>query len=529
MPRFIVLIVTLFLISACQPEPEQTTYSVYVQVDNLERTFVISESMTVESFLAQANILWDDNDRIVPPSYTQVIDGTRITIVRVEEDTVCEEEILPYEDEYRTVEGLAVGEERIQRQGSNGLQEVCYRIIYENGTQQQRIPIDQPEIIEEPVNRIIAIGVNEEVEPINITGTLNYINNGNSWIIRNSSTEKRPLTLSNDLDSLVHELSPDGRYLMYTREAEDSESFVNELWVIDTSNPDNAVRLPITDVLYAEWLITDGYTISYSTSEAQELFPGWNALNNLWFSRIDPTTGELFNPRLVVEDNSGGSYGWWGTVFRWSPDGETIAWSQASAIGIYDDASQPITLTDYDTFRNFQDWSWRSPLSWSFDGDLITSVIHGPTQAGIPAESSPIFSVVVNDVNGTFEAMIAEGAGMWASPKFSPQVENPENPYPQGYIAYLKVRDPNQPINGEYDLVVADRDGSNERIVFPPAGQLGIRSSDYGLAPNDFAWSPDGRQIAVIYQGNLYIVDVVTEAVYQMTFDNGSQHPVWSR
>lgn len=530
MRHYLLFILPIALIlAACQPEPEAANYSVYVQVDNLGRTFVIPETMTVETFLARANIDWDDNDRIVPPLHTQVTEGTRITIVRVEEEEICETEVLPYQDEYRNVEGLAPGEERIQQQGQNGEQRVCYRIIYENGTQQQRIPVGQAEIIQESINRILAVGVSNEVEPIPITGTLTYINNSNAWIIEGNSTEKRPLTVTGDLDSMVMALSPDGRYLMYTREAEDSESFVNELWVIDTGNPDSAVQLPITDVLHAEWLITDDYTISYSTGEVYELFPGWRALNNLWVSRIDPATGESFNPRLIVEENGGGTYGWWGMVFSWSPDGERIAWAQADTTGIYDDTTQALPLTNFASFRNVQEWSWRTPLSWSFDGQLIASVIHGPSQPGVPADASPIFSVVVNDIDGNFEAMIAEGAGMWAAPKFSPQLENPESPYPEGYIAYLRLRDPNQPINGEQDLIVADRDGSNARIIFPAEGQSGIRSSDWGLTPTDFTWSPDGRQIAIIYRGNLYIVDVVTEASFQMTFDGNSQHPVWSR
>jgi len=527
---FFISLAFILLLTACQPEPENSSFVVYLQIDNVERAYQLQESMTVEDFLTQANVEYDENDRLVPPPYTQVTDGTRITIVRVEEEEFCENEDLPFEDEYRNVEGLEEGEERIQQQGQNGEQEVCYRIIYENGVQQQRIAVGQPEILREPINRIIAVGISNDVEPISINGTITYLNNGNAWIIRGSSTAKRPLTVSGDLDSLVFELSPDGRYLMYTRDAADSESFVNELWIIDTANPDSNVQLPITDVLDAEWIIgTDDYTISYSTSEVRDLFPFWSALNNLWVSRIDPTTGEAFNPRLIVEDNSGGAYGWWGTVFSWSPDGETIAWSQADAIGVYDDLTAPVALSSFNSFRNPQDWSWRSPISWSFDGELMASVIHGPSQPGVPADTSPIFSVVITDVEGNFEAMIAEGAGMWASPQFSPQLETPDSPYPVGYLAYLRVRDPNQPINGEYDLVLSDRDGSNSRVIFPPAGQTGIRSSDFGLTPVDFTWSPDGRQIAVVYQQNLYIVDIITGANYQMTFDNGSQHPVWSR
>lgn len=517
------------LIGCTADEPEVTGYSVYVTVDNLERTFLVDEPMTVEDFLGQASINYDDNDRLVPPSYTQVTDGTRITIVRVEEEEVCETEILPYEDEFRSVEGLEAGEERIQQQGENGEQRVCYRIIYEDGLQQQRIQVGQAEIIKEPTNQIIAVGVDNDVEPIPIVGTLSYLNNGNAWIIRGNSTEKRPLTVTGDLDSLVLSLSFDGRYLMYTREAEDSEAFVNELWIIDTADPDTNVQLLVTDVLQAEWVNADDYTISYSTSEVWEFFPGWDALNNLWISRIDPETGNVFNPRLVVEENSGGSYGWWGTIYSWSPDGDTLAWSEADATGVYNELAEPQPLAEYASFRNQQDWSWRTSIDWNWDGDLIASVIHGPPQPGVPPDTSPIFSVVITDTFGNFETIIAEGAGMWASPKFSPQLNTPDNPFPQGYLAYLRVRDPNQPINGENDLVVADRDGSNARAIFPPEGQPGIRTSDFGLTPQDFVWSPDGRQIAVIYQGNLYIVDVITGASYQMTFDGNTEHPVWSQ
>ncbi|MEO1646499.1 MAG: G5 domain-containing protein, partial [Chloroflexota bacterium] len=217
---YIIIGLLLAVLIGCTPtEPETVGYSVYVTVDNLERTFLVDEPMTVEDFLGQASINYDDNDRLVPPSYTQVTDGTRITIVRVEEEEVCETEVLPYEDEFRSVEGLEPGEERIQQQGENGEQRVCYRIIYEDGLQQQRVQVGQAEIIEEPTNQIIAVGVDNEVEPIPIVGTLSYLNNGNAWIIRGNSTEKRPLTVTGDLDSLVLSLSLDGRYLMYTREA----------------------------------------------------------------------------------------------------------------------------------------------------------------------------------------------------------------------------------------------------------------------------------------------------------------------
>ena len=523
----------LILLAACQAQTPDTSYKVVVQVGNVEKTFSVNEPMTVEEFLNQDNvkatgITWDENDRLVPPLYTQITDGTRITIVSVDEQENCDMEVIPYEVVTMRNEAFGPNERRVQQTGENGQQQVCYRTIFENGVETQRIPTGQPEVIQEPVNEIVVVGVSEEVEPVLITGTLAYINNGNAWIVRRNTTEKRALTITSDLDSFVFSLSADGQYLLYTREPEDTESFVNDLWLMDTTQADSSVKLSVSDVLYAEWVPETENTISYSTGEVYDLAPGWKALNNLWVSRIDPETGSTFNPRLIVPESSGGSYGWWGTVFKWSPDGQTLAWSQAEAVGVYKDGD-PVPLTQFASFRNIQDWSWRASLAWSWDSSLIATVVHGlPASANIPPETSPIFNVAVLDANGNFEALIKQGAGMWAAPKFSPQLQIPDAQYPQGYLAYLQARDPNDTVFGEYDLVVADRDGSNARIVFPPEGQVGIKSSDFGLSQQDFTWSPDGRLIAVVYQGDVYIVDVETKISYRLTFDGGSQNPIWT-
>ena len=76
------------LIAACQPPPVETTMLVYLQTGNVEKAYSVSEALTVEEFLSQPGVAveWDDNDRLVPPPYTQITDGTRITIVRVDED-----------------------------------------------------------------------------------------------------------------------------------------------------------------------------------------------------------------------------------------------------------------------------------------------------------------------------------------------------------------------------------------------------------------------------------------------------------
>lgn len=529
--RFLFLLVFLLisLLSACDTPAASPSMLITVQADGREITFSNEQAMTVESFLVQAGFQWDENDRIVPPLYTQVLDGTRITIVRIEETETCELEDIPYQVERIPNEAFRPDEQVVTRQGVNGQQRVCYRIISENGIQQERMQIRQAEIIVEPANEQIVVGISQEVEPIDLIGTLAYINNGNAWVIKGHSRNKRPLTTTSDLDSLVLSLSADGRYLLYTREPQDAGEFVNELWLKDTSGQIDAVSLNTTDVLIAEWMPNREATISYSTGEAQEVFPGWRALNNVWLKRIDPLSGNSLEIRRVLDESVGGLYSWWGTVYRWSPDGERLAWVEADGVGWFDSDGRNTPLLEYASFRSTNNWSWRANIGWSTDGDLLATTVHGKPLGNEPADTTPVFDIVVTDSDGNFEALVVERAGMWASPQFSPTINNPNSQYPQGYLAYLKARDPDNSVYGEYDLVVADRDGSNARVLFPPIGRLGITWSDSGITPIEYTWSPDAQWIAVVYQGNVWVVNVESGIAHQMSFDGGSENPVWSQ
>lgn len=524
-------IIALCFLAACQSQAPAQGLLIYLQEDGRERTFEINEPMTVGEFLAQdaVNVTFDDNDRLNPPRYTQLTDEMRITIVDIEEETVCETEQIPYEQETALNEGLDPGEERISQAGQNGVQEICYRIIREDGVQTSRTQVGQPQIIEEPVNEIRVVGVDRDVEPVSFPGTLAYINNGNAWVMRSSSTTKQNLTSQGLLDSLVFDLSPDGRYLMYTQEPADPDAFVNELWLIETAGNVPPVQLPPTDVLTGQWIQQRENVIGYSTGEVQpDIFPFWKALNNLWEMEIDPQTGTSLNVRELLPESSGGRDGWWGTVFKWSPDGEQVAWSRADAVGILDENGELLPLMTYAHLRTLQNWSWRTGLSWSWDSQRLLTTVHGPPLGTEPRDASPVFNIAVTDLEDTFEAKVVDSAGMWAAPAFSPPVSQPDSEFQRGYLAYLQARRPYNSVSSEYDLIVADRDGSNAQIIFPPDGQSGIASSDRGLTPQDFVWSPDGRQIALIYQGNLWIVNVESGVSHQLTLDGGASHPVWS-
>jgi Tol biopolymer transport system component len=187
-----------------------------------------------------------------------------------------------------------------------------------------------------------------------------------------------------------------------------------------------------------------------------------------------------------------------------------------------------VPLVQYAPFKLVQNWSWRAILSWSWDGQLLATTAHGAPLGSEPPDSSPVFDAVITDRAGTFTAPVVSSSGIWAAPQFSPKRLRPDSQFEYGYLAYLRAREPYNSVNGQYDLVVADRDGSNPRVVFPPAGQPGIISQISGLTARDYTWSPDGRQIALIYQGNVWIVDVETLVAHQLTFDGQSRYPVWT-
>ncbi|GAB4530671.1 MAG: hypothetical protein OHK0046_51410 [Anaerolineae bacterium] len=527
--RRILWFLAAIILASCTPQ-EQTAIIVSLVADGVERVYQYSEPITVEQFLDEADVEIGNLDRINPQPWTQIFDGIRITVVRVEETNECDDVEIPYETRTQFVEGLVPGEPpRIVQQGRAGVEEICYRVTIEDGQRRERVEVNR-EIKDVPQDEILGVAPTDELEPVAISGTLAYINNNNAWIIRGSSRAKRVVTVSGDLDPRVFSLSPDGRQLLIARRDESDGIFSNQLYLIPDTTSENPDILALNpqDVLYAEWVPGQNNTISYSTGEATQVQPGWQALNDLWIMRIDPASGDQINIEKVPISGNGGIYGWWGRDYEWSPDGNRLAWVHADGVGLIDletgDMGDP--LMRFAELRPQSNWSWRTTVSWSPDGNLLAATVHGEPFGSEPRESSPVFNIAVAAADGSFAAELTERTGIWATPRFSPEIRLDDNPFPQGYMAYLRAREWEASITSEYDLVVADRDGSNERVIFPPEGQPGLRAQQFA---QDFVWSPDGTQIALIYLGNLWTVDVETGIAYQLTQDGQSSKPVWTR
>ncbi len=527
-PVFWIITFIVLLCTACNPVEEQPSIIVSVVADGRELTVEYQSPVTVGDLLRDWDIEKGELDAVEPPEFTQITNGMRITVVRVSESRECEEQTLPYKQSIVPNEGLNPEDRVLGQAGQNGVEEVCYSVTIRDGSPSERVEINRVELVA-PQDEIIFVGPSGELDPVPITGTIAYIGNNNAWVMRGSSTTKRVLTTTSDLDQRVFNLSADGKQLLFTRQSVNNtrENFLNELWFIsDTTSENDPLQLVPEDVLYAQWTPGQSNTISYSTGEASPSAPGWRAFNDLWSIQIDPQTGDTLNIEEVLEPSTGGLNGWWGTQYEWSPLGDALAWVQAEGMGIVDFESKELKpLVSYPLFNSRGDWSWRATVSWSDDASLLLTTLHGPPVGNEGPNFSPVFNVAVTDREGNFTVEVFDNAGIWASPRFSPTFNQAGTEFQGGYIAYLQARDIANSINPQanYNLVVADRDGSNARQIFPASGQPGLS------APQNLAWSPDARQIAFIYQGNLWIIDVESEVAQQLTLDGGASRPVWTR
>lgn len=527
--RGLLFILLLAVLSACVDPAEPEDIRVILRIGGeSERIIALDEPVTVRQLLDQENIELGKDDRVNPSEFTTLQDGTTVTVTRVVIDTQCEEETIPFEREILPNEAMVPGEEHLAQAGQDGTRRLCYRVETVNGEEVDRVLVGEPVVIKEPVDEIVFQGV-EPPPPVAFEGTLAYISNSNVWMMRGNSANKRPLTIDGGLDGLVFDLSPDGRRLVFTRVVEGNpEEFFNSLWVImDTRETDPVVYELLPDnVLYAEWVPGVDSTVSYSTSDARPTSPGWQAHNNLWLITLDADDGEILQAIEVLGESSGGLFGWWGTNFSWSPDGLNLAWARADGVGLVNlDTRTFEPLFEFSVYNTYSDWAWVPTLSWSPGSDLLLTTVHGPPLGADEPEDSPVFHIAVASPDETIriDELISQ-VGIWASPQFSPVIEDEEG-HQSGYIAYLQVRGAGSGAlsSQSYELVVADRDGSNRRVVFPQDPQAP------GLKPQTvaFAWSPDATHIAFIYQGDLWIVEVSTGSAQQLTVDKSASNPVW--
>jgi hypothetical protein len=194
---------------------------------------------------------------------------------------------------------------------------------------------------------------------------------------------------------------------------------------------------------------------------------------------------------------------------------------RADSVGVVDlEDNLIVEVSDITPFQTLSDWAWVPGLAWGRDNQTIYYVDHGEPIGLESAQASPVFNLIGRSLRGGLPMKLVDRSGLFAHPVVSPIIDvNTIEIYYK--VAYLQAITPLESQESNYRLVVMDRDGSNLHTLFPQPGEQ-------GLAPIEPAWSPSAERIAVLYRGDVWIVDVESGLGQPLTGDGQAIGFDWS-
>ena len=481
-------VLSLGVLAACATLSETVPlYHVVLRVDDVERAYALSEPATVGDLLNLAQLTLGEEDHLSHPQEEPLVDGLVVVLKRKSERTECVLTPISFGEKRLPNELLAPGETRAGPRGKMGSERVCNYIEIRKGETSQR-EISR-ELVSLPIDQITYFGPDWQTPPMDINGTIAYLSHGSVWIMRENSAERRPISRAMDGDSDVFQLSANGEHLLYSRKTSAEH---HQLWLLrSTSNwQQPALLLEAQDPMAAIWHPQEPATIYFARKGDDPA---------LIKRKIELTNGrvleeEIAHPRLAAQPQS---------RFLFNDKGNQMAYAQPGELGIFDtvtQSAQPLARFTPQLTKD-GDW-WLPPLAWTKDGLFLLTVLPTPINA-----QPNRFDIVIFAVDGRFRATLFEDVGMMAEVQPSPNTS--------AVIAFTRQYPEHQAIH------LADRDGSNERRLFPLENRSGIQTL------STLTWGPNGQELLVIADGNLWLIAADSGAAKRLSGDGGVQALNW--
>ena len=524
----LLLLAIILMLNACDMAPsEQPMLQVQIVGDGQIFTVQAPTQSTVQNALEIAGLSLGALDRIDPELHISLVEDMEITITRVYEEFEVEQVVIPFEQQLQPSEFLPEGEQQPLQLGENGLKEITYRIVYEDG-----IEISKTEIkavtIQDPLPQIMLVGVQTSFTPRPIPGRLVYLSDGNAWLMEGTTANRIPLVSTGDLDGRVFVLSDDAEWLLFTRH-DDDEEIINTLWIVQVDNSEVEIDLQAINVIhFADWQPGSTAYAAYSTVEPRQAAPGWQANNDVQMANFSVNGWVDPSPGVVVETNSGGVYGWWGTDYVYGTNAQSMAYASPTEIGLVNIEEGTLnSVLEITPLETRSDWAWVPGIKWGPDGAMLFTVRHAPPPGVVSPEESPIFNLTAIPLTGGEPVDLVSHVGMFAYP-----LPSPMQPQPTGEVAYqvafLQAIFPDQSETSRYRVMITDRDGSNRRELFPPTEAQGIEPQrDWGTWSPQLVEGSEDYTLAVLYQGNIWLIDSGTGESWQITGDGRINRLDW--
>lgn len=131
-------------------------FRVFVIADGQKKE-LITPPITIREAIAEAGFTLGDKDLVKTLASEVTQPNQEIEIIRVQEQQVQEEAVLPYGEERTEDNTLEKGLSKTLRRGTNGSVLNTVRITYHNGKEVKREVVDSQTKVQ-PVNKIVAIG-----------------------------------------------------------------------------------------------------------------------------------------------------------------------------------------------------------------------------------------------------------------------------------------------------------------------------------------------------------------------------------